>query len=197
MRVQRALGSLPIRALAHPERAAEVRFLETKTERVRVAVLGGIGLHKGYRALLDLARHAHAASLPLDIVVFGTTIDSGSLRALPNVTITGRYTRDSLPALVSAYGCTVAVFLSIWPETFSYTLSEALSLGLRPLVFDIGAPAERLRAFGHGRIVPTTASAAELASEILSLARAPMPEVVRGPFTDYPSILRDYYERER
>ena len=36
---------------------------------------------------------------------------------------------------------------SVWPETYSYTLSIALQAGLPVAAFDIGAIARRIRAF--------------------------------------------------
>jgi hypothetical protein len=44
----------------------------------------------------------------------------------------------------------MALFLHGWPETFSYTLTEAVQAGFLPLVPDIGAPAERVKAAGFG-----------------------------------------------
>jgi glycosyltransferase involved in cell wall biosynthesis len=71
------------------------------------------------------------------------------------VSETGEYreTSDALGLLADmAPDC---IFLpSIWPETFSYTLSMAFGLGIRPVVFDIGAPAERVRANGFGEVLP-------------------------------------------
>ena len=39
---------------------------------------------------------------------------------------------------------------SVWPETYSYTLSIALQAGLPVAAFDIGAIARRLREVGLG-----------------------------------------------
>jgi glycosyltransferase involved in cell wall biosynthesis len=194
-RSQRALGARPIDAMPPPEKAAMVRFsVSPPSEPVRVAVLGGIMLHKGYRVLLDIARHANAHALPLRFVVFGTTTDSGALRRLPNIEVTGKYERAELPARLERAGCTVAAFLSVCPETYSYTLSEALTLGLYPVCFDIGAPAERIRAFGHGRVLAMDTTAGAICEALIEAGRAPKPEeALEAPFTDYASILRDYY----
>ena len=42
---------------------------------------------------------------------------------------------------------------SICPETFSYTTEEAIKMGLPIAVFDIGAPAERVKSYGKGIIL--------------------------------------------
>ena len=64
--------------------------------------------------------------------------------------VTGAYEPAALPGLVAGTGAAIALFLHVWPETFSYTLSEAIDAGLLPVVPDIGAPAERVRATGPG-----------------------------------------------
>ena len=42
---------------------------------------------------------------------------------------------------------------SIWPETFSYTTSEAMMMGLPVACFDMGAPAERVKKYEKGLII--------------------------------------------
>lgn len=193
-RIARVLPNVRITALGHPEVPARIRFRRAASGPVRVAVLGGIGLHKGYETIVRVAEHAHTHGLPLEIVVFGSTIDHGALRRLPNMRLTGRYALADLPALVAESGCSVALFASIWPETYSYTLSEALSLGLYPVSFDLGAPGERIRALGHGTLLSPDASAAEICDALLG-AGARTPEVtVEAPFAHYPSMQRDYYD---
>ena len=47
------------------------------------------------------------------------------------------------------------VFLpSIVPETFSFVAEEVMALGLPLAAFDIGAPAERIRYYTRGAILP-------------------------------------------
>jgi hypothetical protein len=51
---------------------------------------------------------------------------------------------------------TLMFYPSICPETFSYTLNIAFMLNIPPLVFDIGATAERVRNHAFGKIIPPT-----------------------------------------
>jgi hypothetical protein len=44
----------------------------------------------------------------------------------------------------------LALFLHSWPQSFPYTLTKAVGLGLTPEVPDIGARAECVRASGLG-----------------------------------------------
>ena len=49
----------------------------------------------------------------------------------------------------------IDIFLipSVWPETFSYTTGEVMSMGYPVIVFDMGAPAERVREYEKGYVV--------------------------------------------
>ena len=118
-----------------------------------IAVLGAIGLHKGYDLLRSCALNARKKALPLRFVIIGHTLDDDSLIRLGNVTITGAYGADDLPRLIQLSGARLALFLSPWPETYSYTLSEAWLNGLYPVALDLGAPAERIRDSGCGRLI--------------------------------------------
>jgi hypothetical protein len=43
---------------------------------------------------------------------------------------------------------------ALWPETWSYTLSQMWQAGLSVVAFDLGAQAERIRATRRGRLLP-------------------------------------------
>ncbi len=58
---------------------------------VRVALIGGIGEHKGYRVALECARDAQRRRLPLEFVVIGYTQDDAALMKTGKVFITGHY----------------------------------------------------------------------------------------------------------
>ncbi len=64
------------------------------------------------------------------------------------------YRRDELPAWIERLAPDLALLPSLVPETFSYTLSEMLALGLPVLCAAPGAPAERLAAGGGWVIAP-------------------------------------------
>ena len=117
-----------------------------------VILLGGIGPHKGSRQLLEIAAQARLTHQHLCFTVIGHTDIDMQLLELGNVRILGRYDPVALPHMLDRVGGRLALFLSCWPETFSYTLSEAVNAGLVPFVPDIGAPAERVRAAGYGVI---------------------------------------------
>jgi GT2 family glycosyltransferase len=112
---------------------------------VRVALIGAIGAHKGFRILLECARDARARRLPLEFVVIGYTENDAPLLATGKVFITGPYLEGEAPHLIARERPHIAWLPSVWPETWCYTLDHALDAGLPVVAFDLGAIAERLR----------------------------------------------------
>ncbi|MEO5377115.1 MAG: glycosyltransferase [Magnetococcus sp. DMHC-6] len=121
---------------------------------LRVAVIGAIGIHKGHAILWQMARLAFEKKLALRFIIIGYTCDNKAYASLPNVDILGPYKPEDLPTLLEASECSLALFLSRWPETYSYTLTEALRSGLIPVVPDLGALAERLKHLQCGYLFP-------------------------------------------
>ena len=150
----RMMPGIAAQAIAHPHYGPAFPAAAREGTAQDIAILGAIGPHKGSATLLHLARHAALSRPELRFHVIGFTDDDEAFEDLPNVLITGKYADAELPGLIAASGARVALFLHGWPETFSYTLSEAVAHGLIPVVPDLGAPAERVRAAGFGAVFP-------------------------------------------
>ena len=119
-----------------------------------IGIPGAIGIEKGYDLLLACARDASDRRLPLRLVVLGHTTDDAQLLATGSVFITGEYSPPELPRLIAAERIERAFLPSIWPETWSYTLSEMWRAGLHVVALDIGTQAERIRTRGGGQLLP-------------------------------------------
>ena len=170
--LRRGLPRVAVRVVPHPEtdipppgRAAGC--LQSLHPPVRAAadaheivLFGALGPHKGSGKLLEIARRARLTHPTLLFRMIGYTNIDEELLPLGNVIISGRYEPEMLDTLAEEARGRYALFLHEWPETWSYTLSEALSHGFVPLVPDLGAPAERVRALGYGVVYPFPASAA-------------------------------------
>ncbi|WP_139558671.1 glycosyltransferase [Methylotetracoccus oryzae] len=112
---------------------------------LRIVVIGAISKVKGYDVLLGCARDIKKRGLPLEIVVYGYTLNDLALRR-EGVTITGRYL-DQFADIGLAELAPHCVWLPyVWPETYSYTLSIALRYAHPVFAFDIGAIASRMHA---------------------------------------------------
>ncbi len=155
-RYQRYFPGLAVTVLEHApvlERAPTV-YRASDRVRTRVALLGAIGDHKGYRVLLACARYAVAHDLPLEFVVIGYTHDDAPLAATGRVFITGPYADEELLPLLQRESPDVLFLASVWPETWSYTLDAALKTDLPIVAFDLGAIAHRLSPMARGNLLP-------------------------------------------
>jgi glycosyltransferase involved in cell wall biosynthesis len=166
------------------------------TRPLRIAALGAIGAHKGSNVLHDLALDARLRDLPIQYQVVGYTNMPERLASV-GVTETGAYGSDQEAMdLLRTLRIDLVLIASIWPETYCYTLSLARAAGVPPVVFDLGAPAERLRARGEGVIVdPALARDVSAFNDLL--LGLPLPELYarRGEYGQfvYRDILRTYY----
>ncbi len=164
----------------------------TTDEPVTVAIIGRIANHKGLHVLRRCAAHAMEWNLPLNFVVVGETAGDSLMNGLTNVEITGPYREEQVDELIANTGAQVALLPSVWPETYSYTLSIAMRNGLHPVAFDLGAIAERLRATQSGTLLHLSASAAEINQSLLQAGRFPKRDRAAGG-ARYLNMLRDYY----
>ena len=195
-RVQRQFGLANVAVRAHPEWIGTPEWRTEDAapgEVIRVAAIGRLSGHKGLRVLRECAAHALEWALPLQFVVIGYTSGDDQFSRLTNVEITGPYSEDDVENMIERLGIRVALLASVWPETYSYTLSIALRCGLPAVAFDLGAVAERLRRTGTGILLPLGTGAARINEALLEAGRmhTPTPEA-HG--TGYFNMLQDYYE---
>jgi GT2 family glycosyltransferase/glycosyltransferase involved in cell wall biosynthesis len=172
LRYQRYFPGLPIRVRAHgPMLSAEAPPPSAAPDSIiRVALIGALGEHKGYRVLLDCARDAKKRRLPLDFVVIGYTEDDRRLLKTSKVFVTGRYTEGEAPYLIGRERPHLAFMPSVWPETWCYALDHVVRAGLPVVAFDLGAIAERLRAAGLGILLSLDSKPSEINDRFLEIA---------------------------
>jgi GT2 family glycosyltransferase len=142
---------------------------------IRIALIGAIGDHKGYTVLRDCARDAQARQLPLEFIVIGYTQNDAPLLKIGNVFITGRFGDGEVAHLLRRERPDMIFMASVWPETWSYVLDDALAARLPVVAFDLGAIAERLRAANLGTLLPLDANASYINENFLRLARSQAP----------------------
>ncbi|MBB3453879.1 GT2 family glycosyltransferase [Rhizobium sp. BK313] len=122
--------------------------------KIRVAVIGAIGPHKGSDVLASLAVDARNRNLELEYVLVGYSNNDNLLQSC-GISITGQYrTEGEALAQLSELKPDMVLIPSIWPETFCYALSMALKLKIPPVVFDIGAQADRVSPLSWGKTLP-------------------------------------------
>ena len=119
-------------------------------DRVTIGVLGAINQAKGAGILKSLVKVIENRGLNIDIVLIGEIseyIDSKHFK------LTGRYQREELPNLVKEHNIDIFLIPSICPETFSYTTQEIMMMDMPLMVFNLGAPAERVEEYAKGVVL--------------------------------------------
>lgn len=117
-----------------------------------LAVLGNIGRQKGAGLVQALARRRARDRRGPKLVLLGNIDPAFDLP--DSIILHGSYRVADLPHLVRQYGITHWLIPSIWPETFCYTVHEALATGLPVLAFDLGAQGDAVRAAENGIEMP-------------------------------------------
>lgn len=142
------------------------RSIKRNDGELVVATIGGMSRAKGQDIMSQVATVASAEHLPIRIRCIGQWAGyRGALESRSgHLKVTGAYSREDLPRLLEESGASLVMIPSIWPETFSYTTSEAMLLGYPVVCFDLGAPAERVRAFDCGMVVKDVSAEGMLAA---------------------------------
>ncbi|XNJ75671.1 glycosyltransferase [Vibrio cyclitrophicus] len=121
-----------------------VKSAPIDSEYLNVLVLGNFTTVKGADTLLQVFNETRNSSIKFHVhgqiaPEYESVIDSLKFE---HVVFHGEYNNDQLPEILS--GKHVSLHLSIWPETYCITLSEAWNSGLVPIVTDLGALGERV-----------------------------------------------------
>lgn len=117
-----------------------------------IGIVGQIGFHKGAEVVRNLAAEIKQSGGEERICIIGTlesTADPSIVRE------TGPYRHGDLAGVIQKSKASLMLVPSIWPETFSYVTEELIQLGLPVACFDMGAPAERIRKYRKGCILPS------------------------------------------
>jgi glycosyltransferase involved in cell wall biosynthesis len=110
-----------------------------------VVLIGGLSVEKGAEQLFHVASHCLQINPSVHFYLVGAASNLEDLTRLPNFTSVSRYsTFNELHDAVRYIYSPIAFFPAIWPETWCYTLSEALQMGLPVIAPNLGALGSRL-----------------------------------------------------
>lgn len=120
-----------------------------------IAYIGGLGPNKGRDLFYKLA-----CSKEFEGRIIWSILGTSDLHSKPgyyashNIHVYGHYKDfDELRMLVTKKKVDLIILPAIWPETYSYTLSEAWALGIPVVVSGLGALKERVEKHGGGWVV--------------------------------------------
>jgi GT2 family glycosyltransferase/glycosyltransferase involved in cell wall biosynthesis len=139
----------------HPEAPIRPFSIARPRQPLRVGILGAIGVHKGSRELRELAENIELRDLPIKLFVAGYTDDDRVFEGRSSIVITGPYEKRMAGALLQSLNLDFILIPSIWPETYSFTVSEAWRSGLPVMTLFKGGHSDRVmdaQGFGYMRV---------------------------------------------
>ncbi len=115
---------------------------------LKVACVGNFDTNKGAQLIIQVIDYYQSTQQNIEFHIYGDVRYPYSeiLPLAQTVKLHGHYVPKDLSKLLQE--CHVALFASIWPETFVLALSEVWSCGLIPVAPNIGAFSERIT---HGK----------------------------------------------
>lgn len=146
----------------------------------RVAFIGGLNEEKGSCAVTEIIQKG---SPDVEWYVFGGIGDEKLFHLKQNNLVkTAYYYQEDLGALLKYHKIDAVCILSKWPETFSYTLSEAAVCHIPVIVTDVGALGQRTKLYAYGQAVCNNAM--KTAKETINVINQ-----WRNKGTDYQTAL--------
>jgi glycosyltransferase involved in cell wall biosynthesis len=117
------------------------------------AYVGAVRDDKGAAVFADVVARLRGRGFRFSAYGGGDPGALGRLRSV-GVRVRGYYRAGTLPERLARDGVDVALLLSVGAETYGLTLDECVAAGVPAVVFDVGAPAERVRRWSAGVVVP-------------------------------------------
>ncbi|EET60654.1 glycosyltransferase, group 2 family protein [Marvinbryantia formatexigens DSM 14469] len=134
---------------------------------LNIGFVGALDYKKGLQVVQQLAAEIKKQKCDIRLCLLGYTGDEGKNKIFKE---TGKYRREELPRLVLENDIDLFFIPAVWPETFSYTTAEIMAMNMPLAVFDIGAPAERVKDYARGAVLPLEASPAEILEQLQAFA---------------------------
>lgn len=168
-----------------------------------VALLGSMEPFKGAAKVAQTARLVAERGLPIEFHILGSAGPESPLSPEAQVFQTGPYEFGDARRLIADISPHLIWFPAQVPETYSYTLSEAMEEGTPLVVPDLGAFPERVAGRPWSWVVPwdeTPESVIELflriRDENLLTKKPPVSVPVAQRENVGIKIIRDFYERD-
>ncbi|WP_279001221.1 glycosyltransferase [Thomasclavelia cocleata] len=166
--IEKIYNKIECTAIEHGIKTNKVKSnLTSQNDNFNVAFVGVMAKHKGAKVVEYLIKHSNNKSIKYHL--FGTTEFKSLENSTSNYTNHGKYCREELPMLLKENHIHLVCNLSIWPETYSYTLTETISSGVPVMALDLGAVSERIKKYGFGWVINSSASNEEILNTVQSI----------------------------
>lgn len=160
-------GDLAIDVIEHGVEKTEENY-EAKDfkKRKNIAFIGGINKTKGLDFFKELVKEVNKKESNYTLHLFGTTSEDSFNQSDGNYVFHGKYNREDIIRLLKENNIHLVCLFSIWPETYSYTLTESLMAEIPVLVLDYGALSERTKKDNLGWVLDKKVKVQEIIEKI-------------------------------
>jgi len=120
--------------------------------KLKIVILGNLSLHKGFYLLKKVAPQVADIA---DFLLLGYGEEGSQLTEIKGIyPVAKTYRRENLPKKIEKLAPDLGLLLSVWPETFNYTLSELMMMAIPTMTTDVGSFSERIKDQVNGFLVP-------------------------------------------
>lgn len=138
-----------------------------KYKKIRIGIIGALEKTKGAGVILAVAEEIVRRNLPIDLILFGRFLEyKNNIPA--SLTVLGSYTEEHVYQQIVDNTIDYFIFPSLVPETYSYTLSIPIKLGIPILGVDIGAIGARIKEHAWGEVYPYESNAEYICNRLMS-----------------------------
>lgn len=152
--------------MAHPQRLAK------PPQIIKVALLGALSEAKGLALVQQTARLAATEAPHLSFTLIGHSAEP----IYAPINVTGSYRNEDFQRLIAEQRPDVIWLPSQVPETFCFTLTNALSTGLPIVASNIGALAERLSGVSQAILLPFDAEPQQWLKALARQTKVPLKQ---------------------
>ena len=138
-------------SIEHGIELSKSDYLPQISDTFNVAFIGVMCKHKGGLIISDIIKKCNNGKIHFH--VFGKSELAELTQNTSNYTFHGAYQRENLNNLLHENNINLICFLQIWPETYSYTLNEAIGAGIPVLTTNIGAGKDRVNKYKFGWVI--------------------------------------------
>lgn len=155
------------------EKIQEIYEIKNFKENKNIAFIGGVNQVKGLNILKELTKKVNQKDNEYRLHLFGITSDTEFNETDGNFIFHGMYDRENIIQLLKENNIGLVCLFSIWPETYSYTLTEAIIAGIPVLVLDYGALSERTKKDNLGWVLDKNVTTEQIVEKINQIFSEP------------------------
>ena len=160
-RVKRYYPNLKLEMKENPE------LISNKSSVKQIGLIGNLSIAKGSKKIKECLTYCSTHHLDFHFILFGTLPDiTLSPEEKKYITVLGPYEEERIYSQILEKQIDFFWFPGVCPETYSYTLTIPIRLGIPCVSTDLGAIASRITQNNWGKIYPWQYNAKQILYEL-------------------------------